>query len=116
MNLTHAHQKLKSSEDFQNYVTITTHRGLYRYTRLPFGVFQKVIDTILQGLPKVICYLDDIIVFGNTEEQNLNNVEHGCCYSNSMVSNLRKQNLFPLQHSVIFGPLSGCYRLAHIRQ
>ena len=38
---------------------------LYRYTRLPFGIasaaaiFQQLMDTILQGIPHVICYLDD---------------------------------------------------------
>ena len=38
------------------YVVINTHKGLYEYRRLPFGVasapaiFQKVMDTILQGL------------------------------------------------------------------
>jgi len=81
IDLTHAYQQLKLSEDSKNFVTINTHRGLYRYTRLPFGVasapaiFQKVMDTILQGLPNVICYLDDILVCGGTMEENLKNVE-----------------------------------------
>ena len=33
------------------------------------------MDTILQGLPNVICYLDDILVCGSTVEENLKNVE-----------------------------------------
>ena len=33
------------------------------------------MDTVLQGLPKVICYLDDILVTGSTEEEHLTNVE-----------------------------------------
>jgi len=82
IDLTHAYQQLKSSEDSRNYVTINTHHGLYRYARLLFGVasapaiFQKVIDTILQGLPEVICYLDNILVSGSTKKENLKNVEH----------------------------------------
>ena len=65
IDLTHA-QQLNLSPNSRELVTINTHRGLYRYTRLPFGVasapaiFQKVMDTVLQDLPKVICYLDDI--------------------------------------------------------
>ena len=81
IDLTHAYQKLKLSGDSKDLVTINTHRGLYRHTRLPFGVvsaptiFQKVMDTILQGLPNVICYLDDILLCGSTVEENLKYVE-----------------------------------------
>ena len=54
------------------------HKGLYRYLRLPFGVssalavFQNAMDTILQGLPQVICYLDDILVTGSTPQEHYN--------------------------------------------
>ena len=63
-------------------VVINTHKGLYRFMRLPFGVasapaiFQKAMDTVLQGLPNVICYLDDILITGHNEEEYLGNVEH----------------------------------------
>ena len=81
IDLTHAYQQMKLTEDSRNYVTINTHRGLFRYTRLPFGVasapsiFQKVMDTVLQGLPNAICYLDDILVSGATKEEHLHNLE-----------------------------------------
>ena len=61
----------------RKFLTINTHRGLYRYTRLPFGVasapslFRKTMDTILQGLDGVICYLDDILVTSQTEAEHL---------------------------------------------
>ena len=62
IDLTHAYQQLKLKEACRDLVTINTHKGLYRYTRLPFGVasapsiFQRVMDTVLQGIPKVVCY------------------------------------------------------------
>jgi hypothetical protein len=65
----------------QKYCTINTHRGLYQFTRLPFGIasapamFQKMMDTILQGIPGTICYVDDILVTGATEEEHLRNLE-----------------------------------------
>ena len=81
IDLTHAYQQMKLKEDSRDYVTINTHCGLFRYTRLPFGVasapsiFQKVMDTVLQGLPKTICYLDDILVSRATKEKHLHNLE-----------------------------------------
>ena len=64
IDLTSAYQQLCLDEESQGLTTVNTHRGLYKYTRLPFGVasapamFQQVMDTVLQGLPNVICYLE----------------------------------------------------------
>ena len=49
--------------------------------RMPYGValapaiFQKVMDQVLQGLPKVACYIDDILVTGHTNEEHVRNLE-----------------------------------------
>ena len=54
-----------TSRDLTAFVT---HAGVFRYTRMPFGLssapscFQKVMSTILAGLPGTAVYLDDIIV------------------------------------------------------
>ena len=54
------------------YVTINTHKGLFQYNRLPFGVasapaiFQRYMDTLLQGMEGVSVYLDDILIAGTT--------------------------------------------------
>ena len=80
IDLTHAYQQMPLDEDSQKLVTINTHRGLYQYHRLPFGVasapalFQKAMDTILQGIPHVICYIDDILVSGGSYTQHLQEV------------------------------------------
>ena len=48
---------------------------------LPFGVasapviFQRTMDTILQGTPQVLCYLDDILITGASQESHLHNLE-----------------------------------------
>ena len=57
LDLSHAYLQLQLDESSQKYLTINTHRGLYKYTRLPFGVssapsiFQRAMDSLLQGLP-----------------------------------------------------------------
>ncbi|XP_044180075.1 uncharacterized protein K02A2.6-like [Acropora millepora] len=67
-------------EKSQPYVTITTHLGLYRYTRLPFGVaaapaiFQQIIDKMLDGLSQTGGILDDLIVTGENDEQHARNL------------------------------------------
>ena len=81
IDLKHAYQQIKLAETSKPLVTINTHRGLYQYTRLPFGVasapalFQKVMDTVLQGLPKVICYLDDILITSSSCQEHLETVQ-----------------------------------------
>lgn len=66
-------------------VTINTHKGLYQHTRLPFGiastpaVFQRAMDMILQGVPNVIYYLDDILVIGDSDTTHLQNLEEVLC-------------------------------------
>ena len=37
-------------------------------------MFQKTMDTLLQGIPDVICYIDDILVTGTSEEEHLQNI------------------------------------------
>ena len=60
---------------------INTHRGLFRYTRLPFGIssapgiFQRVIESILQGIDGVVVYLDDILITGASKEAHLKTLD-----------------------------------------
>ena len=80
LDLSQAYQQLLLDEDSAKYVTVNTHRGLYRYNRLPFRVasapalFQKLMDTVLQGIPNVMCYIDDILITGNNDEEHLHNL------------------------------------------
>ena len=51
------------------------------YTRLPFGVasapaiFQRYMDTLLQGIPQVSIYIDDILIAAATVEEHLHTLE-----------------------------------------
>ncbi|CAI5640403.1 unnamed protein product [Oreochromis niloticus] len=81
LDMSHAYQQLLLDEESKKYVTINTHKGLFKYNCLVFGVasspaiFQRTMDNLLQNIPGVAVYLDDILVTGKTEEEHLRNLE-----------------------------------------
>ena len=58
-------------------MVVNTHRGLFRYNRLLFGIssapaiFQRVMECLLKGIPGVVVYLDDILITGSSTEEHL---------------------------------------------
>ncbi|KAL5467316.1 hypothetical protein EMCRGX_G031528 [Ephydatia muelleri] len=81
LDLSHAYLQLPLDEKSKEYVTITTHKGLFRYNRMPFGVasapaiFQRTMERILQGIPHVHVYIDNILVADSTEKEHLVTLE-----------------------------------------
>ena len=81
IDLSQAHQQLPLDEESRKLAVINTHKGLLRYTRLPFGIlsapgiFQRIMESLLQGIPGVIVYLDDILVSAPSEEEHLRRLE-----------------------------------------
>ena len=45
------------------------------FVRSSPALFQRVMDTILQGLPGIVCYQDDILVTGSDIEEHIQNLE-----------------------------------------
>ena len=66
----------KLSAKSKLFTTFITPWGRYCYRRLPFGIssapehFQKTIQQILEGLDGIECQMDDILVFGECQEQH----------------------------------------------
>ena len=77
LDLQHAYQQLVLDDDSKPCTVINTHRGLFQYNRLPFGVssapgiFQRAMDSLLQGIPHVAVYVDDILLTGESTEEHL---------------------------------------------
>ena len=79
-SLSQAYQEILLDESSQKYTTISTHKGLFQYLRLPFGIssapaiFQRIMESILQGLPNVCVYIDNILVAGRDHDDHLHNL------------------------------------------
>jgi hypothetical protein len=80
LDLSAAYQQVELTEESKAYLTINTHKGLYRLNRLSFGVstapnvFQRIMDQLLQDIPNVVCYLDDILI-ATSKADHLKTVE-----------------------------------------
>ena len=75
LDLSQAYQQLELEEASKEVLTINTHKGLFRPTRLPYGVstapaqFQCVMEQVLNGLP-VSIYLDDVLIGSKTKVEH----------------------------------------------
>ena len=104
LDLTSAYQQMLLDEASSKLVA--THQGLYQFTQLPFriasapAVFQGAMDTILQDVPGVICYLDDILITGKTDSEHFHNLEEVLQRLQWHGVRLRKEKCQFLQESV----------------
>ena len=80
LDLSEAYLQVPLDKESQKLTTINTHKDLFMYTRLCFciasspGVFQRIIDQLIQGIPRIVAYLDDILISGRTMEEHDRNL------------------------------------------
>jgi transposase InsO family protein len=84
LDMSQAYHQIPVSCESRKYLTINTHIGLFQFTRLPNGihsgpaVFQRIMDTVLAGIPRVITYIDDILLAGVDEQDCLRTLSVVC--------------------------------------
>ena len=77
LDMSQAYQQLMQDEESRRLVTVNTHKGLFQYKRLLFGVasapgiFQRTMENVLQDIPQVRVYLDDVLIGGRTVTDHL---------------------------------------------
>jgi hypothetical protein len=82
IDLRQAYLHLEVDDESKPLMTINTHKGLYRYNRLLFGIaaapaiWQRTMDQVLNGLGGVQCMLDDMIITGSSDEMHLHNLRN----------------------------------------
>lgn len=75
LDLTSAFYHIVIAENSRDITTFMTEDGMYRYKRLVFGVncapeiFQRTMEWVFSGIPGVINFIDDILIYGETLEQ-----------------------------------------------
>ena len=76
IDLSHAYQQLMLGEESQMLTAINTTEGMFVYNRMPFsisaalGIFQRTMESLIQGIPMTVVYLDDVLVTGRTPEEH----------------------------------------------
>ena len=76
LDLNSAYHQLELAEQSRDYTAFITHDGLFRFRRVCFGLasapaaFQKLMSSVLSGLPGVQAYLDDVVVYGRDQAEH----------------------------------------------
>lgn len=92
LDLSNAYNQLLLDENSQRLCAWSTHIGLFKMKRLPFGVkpasaiFQKTIENLLRDIPRVVNYMDDIVITGTNFEEHIKTLK-------LVLSRLRDVNL-----------------------
>ena len=100
MNNLWSYQQFKLDRPCRQYIIINTHKGLFQFTCLPYGVssvpgiFQKIIENRLKNSPGVVVYIDDVIITDPHKESRLSALEEvlKCMESNGLWLNIDKYN------------------------
>ena len=106
--MSQAYQHLLIDDQSKNYVMINTHRELFRYNRLPYGIssapgiFQRTMETLLQGIANVVVYLDDILITGPTEEAHSKTLEEVLTRMEQAGLHLKKSKCVTMADSVTY--------------
>ena len=101
LDLSQAYQQLELDEESKKYATINTHKGLFRYNRLPYGIasapgiFQGTIESLLQGIPQVV-------VTGKTRDKHLENLKEVLTRLDKAGIRLKLKKCVFLQNQVIY--------------
>ncbi|XP_072020487.1 uncharacterized protein [Amphiura filiformis] len=81
LDMSSTYQQVQLDENSREYVTINSHLGLFRFTRLAFGIssanaiFQELMEKILTGLEGVAVFVDDIIITGINDDDHKKNLK-----------------------------------------
>lgn len=101
LDIKQAFHQVELNENCRDITTFVTNWGLYRYKRLLFGVncapelFQNLMESILASCRNTVVFIDDIMIFGSSEE------EHDSCVK-EVLKVLNQQGILLNDHKCNF--------------
>ena len=83
LDLASGYNQVAMDPESKHKTAFSTRKGLFQYTVMPFGLanspssFERLMEKVLAGLQweRAVLYLDDVICFGKTFTESLNNLE-----------------------------------------
>lgn len=76
LDASHGFWQLRLDPESSKYTTFNTPFGRYCFLRLPFGIksapeiFHRAMESIIEGLEGTRVYIDDLVVWGTTQQQH----------------------------------------------
>ncbi|UYV72289.1 K02A2.6-like, partial [Cordylochernes scorpioides] len=77
LDMSKAYHQIEMDDISKKYLVVSTHKGLYKYNRLAFGIktaseiFQKTMESFFSGIRDVYIYFDDILIASEDLESHL---------------------------------------------
>ena len=108
LDLSQAYAQIMLHPDSQKISTINTTKGLFMYTRLPYGIncapgiFQRTIEQVIQGIPGTAVYLDDVVCTGVDESSHRNNLTLLLNRLQSVGLRLKREKCEFMKDSIVF--------------
>ncbi|XP_047522868.1 uncharacterized protein K02A2.6-like [Pieris napi] len=81
IDLSQAYNQLELDSESKAYTVINTHKGLFKYNRLVYGlasspgIFQKFMANLFKDIPDVITFYDDILLKSRNFKSHLETIE-----------------------------------------
>lgn len=113
LDLESAFHHVEIGEESREMTTFITDTGMYRFTRLVFGVtcapeiFQMILEQVLEGIKNIVVFIDDILIFSDTKDKLQETTETvlSALTANNLTLNERKceymkENIVFLGHEI----------------